>query len=137
MPAGILTGRIAGSVAAGRTRLRTIQETYLLTGSDTDILKAPSRLTSVPDNGLLVIEASSTHCDNANQGKLTVTTPDSEIPVDNQLIPANGYDSGGGILNDNSKEVIEVPVGQGGHVLVSYAETGTVEATIVRFTYYF
>lgn len=127
---------MASPAISGRTPIKTIQEAYLLSGSDTDILKAPSRLQSSPDNALLVIDLSATKCDETNQGKISVTTPDGELPIDGQLIGANGFSDSNGLIHAETADRIIVPIQQGGHILVAYQETGE---TIVfaRFTLYF
>lgn len=99
-----------------------IAETYRLAATDTDVLAAPSRLSSLPYDGVLVIEMQATVNDGTNQFAVTLQLPDGSTPLDNVIIPDGAID---GALNDNDKYTIAVPASAGGHVLLSAVETGT------------
>lgn len=105
----------------------------LLSASDSDILQG-SRLQTVPQGGFLTFEFSAEECSATNNGKISVQMPNGDTPLNEVLIPANGYSVSDGVLNSNSKMQITLPVQQGGHAVVSYTETGT---TVVayRITY--
>lgn len=114
-----------------------IVETFLLSGTNADVLKAPSRLAAIPKDGVLTIEASADKCDGTNNGQLTIRDAEGDVPIRNCHIPANGMGDGStsvpGVLHGSTEWVIAVPVQQGQHVQVDYEETGTVVA-ILRAT---
>ena len=103
-----------------------IIETFQNNVGDSDLLKAPGRLTSIPFNGRLIIEASCTVCDESNNATISIQVPDSEIPFENHLIPANGYDSSNSVLHDNTDLQFEYPAFQGGHFGVKMLVSGNV-----------
>lgn len=103
-----------------------IKETYHMANSNTDILSAPSRLTSIPAAGLLTIEASTTDCDGTNFGTLTLQLPGGEIPFEDLIIPHNGLSTGDSVMDTDTELIVQIPVDQGGHVLLQYTENGTV-----------
>lgn len=107
-----------------------IVETYLLTADNTDVLAAPSRLTSIPYNGTLIVEMQSSANDGTNNFEVTIQLPDGSTPLENVLVPA-GVTSGG--LNMDDKYQVAFPVREGGHVLVSADENGTAVLSL-RFT---
>ena len=111
-----------------------IKESYVLAASDTDILAAPSRLSAIPGDGVMTIEASTTDADASNYGVLTLQMPDGENPFENLLIPANGYSTADNVLHDDTAVQVQVPVQQGGHVSLAYTETGTVAQTLIVVT---
>lgn len=117
--------------------MAVIVESYFLAASNTDILAAPSRLASIPEDGVLVMEASATDCDGTNYGELTVQPPGSEIPLDTVIIPQNGFSTADAVIHDDTAFVLQIPVEAGGHVLVSYVENGTVAAMFIVFTLQF
>lgn len=110
--------------------MRSITETFLLSDSDTDVLKAPSRLSAVPDNAILFLEVSANVAVAANHAMISVTTPDGELPIEGQIIPASGLDTTNAVLYSDTKVTMVVPVQQGGHVLVSLGIMGTCQAYI-------
>lgn len=111
-----------------------IKEMYQLATSDTDILAAPSRLAAIPQDGVMTIEASSTDCDTANNGVLTLQLPDGFIPFENLLVPQNGFSTADTVIHDDTAFQVAFEVEQGGHVLLSYTETGTVALFVVSVT---
>lgn len=113
--------------------MSTIKESFILTGSNTDIMAAPSRLAAIPGNGILTIEMSTTDSDATNFGVMTLQLPDGEVPFEDLIIPANGYGVDN-ILHSETSVNVQVPVAQGGHVSLAYTETGTVALTIVYLT---
>lgn len=133
---GPLLTSLLGMVSAGRLKPKSIQETFVLAASDADVLKSASRIQSVPENSLMIIEASATKSDAANNGKITLTTPDGIIPLDSQQIVANGYSASEAVLHRETSEIIELPVQQGGHVFLNYTASGTL-LTAIRVTIYF
>jgi hypothetical protein len=111
-----------------------IKESFVLSASNTDILSAPSRLAALPGNGVMSIEASTTDSDASNYGTLTLQLPDGEVPFEDLVVPANGYSTADSVLHDDTAIQVQVEVAQGGHVTLSFAETGTVALTYITVT---
>ena len=105
---------------------RMIKESFMLTGRDADILAAPSRLASIPRQGRLTIECSSTDCDATNYGALTLQTPDGDTPFEDLIIPYHAFATTDAVLHNATEVVISMTIAQGGHALLSYTENGTV-----------
>lgn len=103
----------------------TIQESFLLTASNSDILIAPSRLTAIPRPGLMTIQASITDADATNHGLITLQLPDAHIPFEDLHVP-RGAEAADFTLNSEFQFTFAFTVGQGGHVLYTYTEVGTV-----------
>lgn len=111
-----------------------IKESYLLTASNTDIMAAPSRLASIPSDGILTIEFSATDNDGTNYGTMTLQTPGGDTPFENLVIPQNGFSTADGVIHDDTDIQYQMEVSQGGHVTLSYTENGTVAGTMVILT---
>lgn len=107
-----------------------IIETYNLTGSNTDILAAPSRLASLPFAGTLTMEFQSTVNDASNYYQISCKLPTGDLPFEDLIAPA-GATAGG--LNDDDEFFASFGVGKGGHVLVTATENGT-GLLMCRFT---
>ncbi len=116
-----------------------IKESFLLVADNADILAAPSRLAAIPRNGILTIEASSSDLDATNFGRLTLQLPDGVIPFEDLHIGMSGPDAGGnnGIMDVDTKFMVTMTVAQGGHVGLSYDETGTVDLMFIIVTLIF
>lgn len=114
-----------------------IKESFALTATTADILAAPSRLAAMPGDGTLTIECSTTDSEGTNSGAITLQMPDGEVPFDSLIIPANGYSTADSVLHDDTALQFAMPVSQGGHVLVTYTETGTVLMAFFMFTFDF
>jgi len=111
-----------------------IKESFFLTATNTDILAAPSRLAAIPADGILTIEVSSTDSDPTNFGTLTLQTPDGDVPFENLHIPFNAFGNGSAILHNDTELMIQLDVTAGGHVGLSYTETGVVLVVIIIVT---
>ena len=99
-----------------------IQETYLISADNSDVLKTPSRLSSIPYGGKLTVEVSASALTSANQLKLTVVTPDGDIPLDGVMIPAGSA----GALDTRTETVYTFVVEQGNHFVLKFDVTGSV-----------
>lgn len=108
-----------------------IIESFVITADDADVLKAPSRLASIPEEGTLALEVSCTKSEAANHAELTVTLPDGENPVEGVRIPANGYNDGDDVLHDDTEFSLQFPAFQGGHFGVQVDVTGTVSVIVM------
>lgn len=94
--------------------------------TNTDILNG-TRLATAPRNGRMLIEMSADVCvEGTNDAKVSVQLPGGDTPLDSVLVPAA---TTAGSLDDRQSLRIEVPVQQGGQVLFSMTETGTVVFT--------
>jgi len=71
-----------------------IQESHLITASNTDILAAPSRLSAIPRGGVLTLEYSALESNGTNNFTITCQTPEGDVPFENLLVPYNGYNTG-------------------------------------------
>lgn len=99
-----------------------IVESYNLSASNTDILAAPSRFTSIPYAGTFTMEFQATVNDASNYYQVTCQLPDGTVPFEDLITPA-GATAGG--MNDDDEFFAQFQVAKGGHVLVSATENGT------------
>lgn len=111
-----------------------IKENFQLAATDADVLAAPSRLTSIPADGVLTIEVSATDSELTNFGQLTIQLPGGETPVENLIVPGNGFSTADNVLHDDTALQFQFSVSQGGHVGISYTENGTVLACMIMVT---
>ncbi len=100
----------------------------LLTGleaaTSTNVL-ANSRLETIPAGaGFLHFRCSANLADATNQWALTLELPNGLIPVDGQIVPANG-DGATGVLDERTLMQWTWPAVPGGRFIISVAETGT------------
>ncbi len=100
----------------------------LLTGleaaSNTNVL-ANSRLETVPAGAqYLHFRCSANLADATNQFGLTIELPNGLIPVDGQIVPANG-DGATGVLDERTVMQWTWPAVPGGRFIISVVETGT------------
>jgi hypothetical protein len=82
----------------------------------------------------MTVEISSTDCDATNYGALTLQMPDGEVPFEDLIIGQNGYSTADAVIHDDTAIQVQLEVGQGGHVTLSYAENGTVAAVLIYVT---
>lgn len=111
-----------------------IKESFLLTADNADVLSAPSRLAAIPADGILSIEASATDCDATNFARMSLQLPGGEIPFEDLHIAMSGQSTVDAVMNSESELVMQIAVKAGGHVLLSYDETGTVALTLIYVT---
>ncbi len=102
-----------------------IQETHRLEASNTDILAAPSRLSSIPRGGVLTLEWSALSCGTANFFTITAQTPEGDVPFEDVLVPFNGYSTNDDTLHTDTRLRYQFTASQGGHFLLSCTETGS------------
>lgn len=98
--------------------------------SNADILQG-TRLQTVPQGGYLTFELQADA--NAAGGNFTasIQMPNGDTPLNDVRITAG---QGSGILNNNDKMQITLPVAQGGHTVFSATESGAATLTW-RVTY--
>ena len=102
-----------------------IQEVHRLSASNTDILAAPSRLSSIPRGGVLTLEYSATHSDGTNYFEITCQTPEGDVPFENLRVPFNGYSDTDEVLHTDTRLRYQFTASQGGHFLLSAEESGS------------
>ncbi len=110
-----------------------IKESFFLEASTADILAAPSRLNAIPRNGTLTIEMTASTLTAANQALVTLQTPDGDTPFEDLMI-GFGQSSASAGLDTRTETVVKMQVAQGGHVLLSYTEVGTVAFLFIHVT---
>jgi len=101
-----------------------IQESFSIVATNTDILAAPSRLSSIPRGGVLTLEYSCGTSDSSNNFKISCQTPEGDVPFEDLLVPYNGYDAAENILHTDTRLRYQFTASQGGHFLLSATETG-------------
>ena len=104
-----------------------------LSASNSDVLQG-TRLQTVPRGGFLTFEFSAEECSASNNAVVSIQMPNGDTPLNEVLIPYNGYDAANGVLHTDTKMQATFPVSQGGHAVVSITETGTTVVTF-RITY--
>ncbi len=102
-----------------------IQEVYRLNASNTDILAAPSRLSSIPRGGVLTLEYSASISNGSNFFTITAQTPEGDVPFESLLVPFNGYSATDEVLHTDTRLRYQFTASQGGHFLLSAEETGS------------
>lgn len=96
-----------------------------VTSSTTDLLNG-TRLQTVPNGGTMMFEFACDNADATNNYTVSVQLPNGDTPLETVLVPAS---SGTGVLDDRTKLMFTEHVAQGGHVVVSFTETGTAVLT--------
>ena len=94
--------------------------------ADTADLLNSTRLQTVPTSGNMIFEFACDNADATNNFTVSVQLPNGDTPLENVLVPAS---SGTGVLDDRTKLMFSEYVSQGGHVVVSFTETGTAVLT--------
>lgn len=102
-----------------------IIETFQLSATDNDVLKAPSRLAAIPTNGTLTLECSSTHADGTNGWSLSIRDAEGDVPIRNCAVPYNGYSDTDDLLHGSTEWLISIPVLQGQHIGVDAVLSGS------------
>jgi len=92
--------------------------------SNADVLQA-TRLQNVPSNGLLTLECEANLNDASNGFTVDMQLPDGSTPMNGVQVPAGTV----GELDERTKLLFSVPVGQGGHTVLGFTETGTAIVT--------
>jgi len=90
-----------------------------------------TRLTSIPHNGQITIQALA-NLNNATNGyTITIQLPDGKVPVDAQRVSAGQEVEGalGGQLDSRLLDQWTFPAMQGGHFTISFTESGTAVLT--------
>jgi len=89
-----------------------------------------TRLSSLPYNGSLVIQAQCNLGNATNNFAITIQLPNGEVPVDAQQVGAGlEADALGGQLDERYLDMWSFPAPQGGHFTITLTETGTAICT--------
>lgn len=101
-----------------------IMVTGLEAATNTNLL-ANSRLETIPaGTSFLHFRCSANLLDASNQFSMTIELPNGLIPLDGQLVPANG-DGATGVLDERTLLQWTWPAVIGGRYIISIVETGT------------
>lgn len=104
-----------------------LRSTIVATNAD---LLANTRLTSIPYNGQLIVQAQANLGNATNNYAITIQLPNGEVPVDSQQVAAGQEgDALGGQLDERYLDMFSFPAPQGGHFTISLTETGTAICT--------
>ncbi len=104
--------------------------TFNLTATDADLLNN-TRLSSIPNNGVLVVQAQANLGNATNRYNMTIQLPGGEVPVDAQQVSAGQEgDALGGQLDSRYLDMWSFPATQGGHFTIAMTETGTAIAMV-------
>ena len=95
-----------------------IIESGYITDSDADILNG-TRLATAPANGVLTVQLQSSDTDDTNRYTASLQRPGGDVPMTDVLVPAGNNDSKAGVLDDRTLLGVEMPIQQGGQVLLS------------------
>ena len=98
--------------------------------TNSDILQG-TRLQTVPQGGYLTFELQSGTNTATDFIAVSIQMPNGDTPLNGVRVSAG---QGNGILNNNDKTQITLPVAQGGHTVFSCEETGNA-ALAWRVTY--
>jgi len=104
-----------------------ILETNTEAATNTDILSG-TRLNAIPYAGTLTFEFQADLNDATNRFAVTIQTPDGDVPVDSQRVPA-ANPALGGVLDERTLLRMAFRATQGGHFNVSLTETGAALCT--------
>jgi hypothetical protein len=102
---------------------REIVLSGVITGSTTDLLQA-TRLQTVPARGKITIQVLADLNNATNNYTMTVQTPSGETPIEGQRVPG-ANPSLDGVLDERQLFQFSTLIAQGGHIVVSFTETGT------------
>ncbi len=89
-----------------------------------------TRLSAIPYNGQLVIQAQANLGNATNNYSITIQLPNGEVPVDGQQVATGDeLDALGGQLDTRYLDMWSFPAAQGGHFTITLTETGTAICT--------
>jgi len=89
-----------------------------------------TRLSALPYNGTLVIQAQCNLGNATNNFAITIQLPSGEVPVDSQQVAAGDeVDALGGQLDTRYLDMWSFPATQGGHFTIALTETGSAICT--------
>lgn len=104
-----------------------IIETGSVTGTNTDLLTS-TRLQTAPSDGSMLFQVQAGDNAAANNYKVDIQLPDSDVPLIAQNVPAGMTIGVSGQLDDRFMLQYLAQVGKGGRVVFGLTETGDAEA---------
>lgn len=96
--------------------------------SNADVLQG-TRLQTAPSDGRLTFEFQASDNDATNRYTVSLQLPDGSTPLNGVRIPAGETAGLAGQLDDRRALIISTYIFAGGHVVLSFTETGDAEAT--------
>lgn len=100
-----------------------IIESGQITDSDADILNG-TRLATAPANGILTVQLQSSHNDDTDHYVSSLQRPGGDVPMTDVRVPCGNTDGLAGVLDDRTLLGVEMPIQQGGQVLLSATREG-------------
>lgn len=110
----------------------TIQEAYILNTDNSDILKSPSRLAGMPYDGEMLVEATAQECNAQNYWAFTIQEPTAQNPLEDVIIPANGYSTTDNVLHNETEFTYQTIGLTGGHLTLGAQKVGEPGELFVR-----
>lgn len=105
--------------------IRSLTLSEVLEATEADFLNG-TILQSIPTDGVLTVECSANVAVAAAHADLRIQLPDGHVPIGNQVVPANGYDTTNGVLHDDTEVLYTFDANEGGHFSISVTLTGSV-----------
>lgn len=102
-----------------------IFEQNVIVATNTDVLNG-TRLNAIPYNGQLTIQFCANLANATNSYAATIQLPGGDVPVDSQIVACGLSVENvlGGQLDSRFLTQFTFPVTQGGHLTLSFTETG-------------
>lgn len=95
----------------------------IVVATTADLLNS-TLLQSAPSNGVMIIEVSADLNNATNSWALTVQLPDGDTPINAQAVSGSNP-SLAGTLDNRQTDRYEFPISAGGHLVITFTETGT------------
>jgi len=100
--------------------------TGFVTGTDADVLQG-TRLQTFPEAGTLAFEMIAADNVAANHYVTSIQLPSGDTPLNGVLVPAGATAGLAGVMDDRLSLRLRFKIGQGGHCVFSFTETGDTE----------
>lgn len=94
--------------------------------TNADVLQG-TRLQTVPSNGILAIEMQAADNVAANSYATSLELPDGSVPFNGMLVPGGATAGLAGNIDSRLAYRATFKIGQGGHSVLSFTETGDTE----------
>lgn len=105
-----------------------IMESGFISATNADLLTS-TRLQTAPADGIMLFQVQAADNVAANNFKMDLQLPDSDVPMIAQDVPGGGTAGLGGQLNDDYMLQFAAQIGKGGRVVFGLTETGDTECT--------
>lgn len=104
----------------------TIIESGSISATNADLLTA-TRLQTAPADGVMLFQVQASDNVAANNYKMDLQLPDSDVPLILGNVPAGGTAGAGGQLDSDYMFQYATQIGKGGRVVFGLTETGDAE----------